>query len=171
MNKWQGTISEQRLAEYTALLQYTSAWRKLDLGLLKKILAPDVIFDAPGTPFSIEGIEKSIKAHALLFENLQDNDIRISGNQSSRLSSSYNVIPQIYPYENRGVYPFMQLSYFTEHNFLKLVYFFVDLDYKLERISAIKTHSTKFLVNTQNDNQSVRRIQELNYTLNTQYHE
>lgn len=169
--KWQGTISEQRLAEYTVLMQYTSAFRKLDLGLLKKILAPDVVFDAPGTPFSIEGIEKSLKAHALLFENLQDNDIRISGNQNSRLSSSYNVIPQIYPYENRGVYPFMQLSYFTEHNFLKLIYFFVDLDQSLERIRMIKTHSTKFLVDTHNDKRAVRRIQELNYTLNMQYHE
>jgi len=55
----------------------------------------------------------------------------------------------------------MQLSYFTEIGFLKLVYFFVDLDSGMGKIAKIKTHSTKFLVDSPNTKRSVRKIQEL----------
>lgn len=167
MISWQGTISENRLAEYNLLMRYSSAWRKLDLGLLKQVLTPDVIFDGPGLPYNVEGIDKVIKVHDLFFENLKDKNIRISEDKGGRLNSSYNVITQVYPYENKGVYPFMQLSYISEHMFLKLVYFFVDLDKSLERISMIKTHSTKFLIDTPDDNKVIERIQEQNFTLNT----
>ncbi len=161
MNKIQGTITKKALAEYTALLQYTSAWQNLDQGPLQAVLDQDVIFDAPGISFPVVGYNKVLDAHRLFFDNLREENIRLSENQKAGQFSSYEVFTQIYPYENKGIYPFMQLSYFTEIGFLKLVYFFVDLDSGMGKIAKIKTHSTKFLVDPPNTKRSVRKIQEL----------
>lgn len=163
MNTFQDTISENTLAEYIALMRYTSAWRDLDLKLLETVFTPDVIFDAPGIPYDIVGLEQVISAHKMFFENLQEMDSRLNdSNKEGSNLSCHNVITQIYPYENNGVYPFMQLSFFTEHSFLKLYYFFVDVDVSVSKILRIKTHSTKFLVDTSSYHSYVQQINSIN---------
>jgi len=165
----QGEISSIVLAKYNALLHYASAWRNLDLRPLNEALTPDVIFDAPGIPFNIIGKDKVVESHKLFFDNLHCREVQLS--KGGILMNSYNVITQIYPYEHKEVIPFMQLSYYTDCGFLKLVYFFIDLDKNLKKIRKINTHRTKFLVDSSNYLKEVSQIQELYYSQNLRNHE
>lgn len=156
------------LAEYIAILRYTSAWRNLDLDHLKQVLSPDVIFDAPGIPFDVIGYNNVIEAHDVFFKNLREADKRLSEKgERVHTQSSYSVFTQIYPYEHKNVFPFMQLTYFTECGFLKLVYFFVDLDERLEKIQRIKTHRTKFMADSPDFKKTMKQVHALYGSLNT----
>jgi hypothetical protein len=160
-------IHEAILAEYIALMRYTSAWHSLETGLLVDILDPLVEFDAPGIPFNVIGLEKVMETHKLFFDNLRDMDNQlIEKSLDHSCLSSYNVLTQIYPYECKGVYPFMQLSYFTQDMFMKVYYFFVELDEKLEKITRIKTHHVKFLVDTPKFNEQLHHINSFNGLMN-----
>ncbi|MBE0674355.1 MAG: hypothetical protein IH591_06810 [Bacteroidales bacterium] len=153
------SINENYLAEYTSLLKYTIAWRDLNTEALKEIFDAKVEFDAPGIPYNIVGADKVIEAHKVFFDNLRDQNNRlrnINGLASSQ--SCYNVITQIFPYEHKSGFPFMQLCYFTNSKFLKLYYFYVDLLKNQKVIKRIKTHHEKFMVDSANFNDAVEQI-------------
>lgn len=163
-------FTEIDLAKYSSLKKYSNTWKTLDITSLNEILTKNDEYDAPGVPYNIVDQEKILQAHELFFVNLQDINTKLSENGNSGMQSSYNVITQIYPYENKNVFLFMQLSYFTEDMFLELVYFIVDLSKSNSKIKKIKTHSYKLLVEASNYSKNLNRTQEL-FTLNTYKHD
>jgi hypothetical protein len=145
------SINDNYLAEYTSLLKYTIAWKNLNTEALREIFDAKVEFDAPGIPYKIVGVDKVIEAHKVFFDNLRDQNYRLRNiNGLEPNQSCYNVITQIFPYEHKRGFPFMQLSYFTDSMFIKLYYFYVDLSNNQKEIKRIKTHHEKLIVNSAN---------------------
>lgn len=164
------SINENYLSEYASLLKYTIAWRTLNTEALREIFDVKVEFDAPGIPYNIVGVDKVIAAHKVFFDNLRDQNNRLRNTNGLAPSQScYNVITQIFPYEHKYGFPFMQLSYFTESNFLKLYYFYVDISENQKEITRIKTHHEKLMVDNANYNDALEQITALHGALGNNF--
>lgn len=160
-------LNKEMLAGYLLLRRYSTAWQTIDLSLLEEILDADVVFDAPGVPYDIVGLDKVLRAHKVWFDSLNDNDMSLrTANLERGKMSGYDVFTQMYPYDNQLVFPFMQLSFFVEEMFLKIYYFYVQLDKELRKIKEIKTRHNKFMVSVDQYAEYVKMINECNGMIN-----
>ena len=154
-------IDEVALAQYSLLKKYCVSWATLDINLLKEILDPNIEFDAPGIPFDIIGIDKVLDAHKVWFENLKDENSRNSSPfEENRKYSCYEVFTQLYPYDYKAIFPYMQLSYFVKDGFYKIYFFDILINPELSKITRIHTRHIKFLVNSEDYEEYVRSINE-----------
>jgi len=154
-------IDEVALAQYSLLKKYCVAWATLDINLLKGIFDPKIEFDAPGIPFDIIGKDKVLQAHNMWFENLtSENDSNTSPFEENRKYSCYEVFTQLYPYDSKMIFPYMQLSYFVKDGLYKIYYFDILINPELSKIARINTRHVKFLVSSENYEEYVRSINE-----------